>query len=202
VPDLPVTLSSPELAARLAAAVDREEKVAAAIAELGAVVERDVVLVDGEGGMRAAQLAARGARVRAVTISELASLAEASADVVVAAWTGFAAGSASFDDELAAARRVARPGARLLVVQDYGRDDVRDLVGAPAGMSDRARDRDDWFLRREFKIRVLHCWWTFESLDEARTFLGDAFGEAGTSVGELLRRPRLSHKIAIYHRSL
>ncbi len=202
MPDLPVTLSSPELLARLSAAVDREEKVPTAIAELCEVAGRDVLLLDGEGGLRAAQLSARGARVRAVSLVELPASPDASADVVVAAWTGFTAGSGTFDDELAAAVRAGRDGARLLVVQDYGRDEVRELIGPPAGMSERARDRDDWFLRRDFRIRVLHCWWTFDSLEDARSFLTDAFGEAGTSVGALLKRPRLAHKIAIYHRSL
>jgi hypothetical protein len=202
VPDLPVTLSSPELDARLRVVVDREEKVAAAIAELGAVAGREVLLVDGEGGLRAAQLRARGARVRAVSLADLPASPDASADVIVAAWTGFTAGSGTFDDELAAAARVGRPGARLLLVQDYGRDEVRDLVGSPAGMSERPRDRDDWFLGREFRIRVLHCSWTFDSIDDAREFLTDAFGDAGASVSALLTRPRLAHKIAIYHRSL
>ncbi len=202
MPDLPVTLSSPELLARLSAVVDREEKVPAAIAELGEVAGRDVLLVDGEGGLRAAQLRARDARVRTTTIAELPRSSEASADVIVAAWTGFAAGSATFDRELAAAARAGRSEARLLVVQDYGRDEVRELIGPPAGMSERARDRDDWFLRRDFRIRVLHCWWTFDSLSDAHSLLADAFGEAGTSVGALLKRPRLAHKIAIYHRSL
>jgi hypothetical protein len=48
---------------------------------------------------------------------------------------------------------------------------------------------------------VLHCWWTFESLDDARAFLGEAFGEAGSSLAAELKRPRLSYNVAIYHRS-
>ena len=32
---------------------------------------------------------------------------------------------------------------------------------------------------RRFKVRVVHCFWTFATLDEARTFLADAFGDAG-----------------------
>jgi hypothetical protein len=47
----------------------------------------------------------------------------------------------------------------------------------------------------------VHCWWTFESIDEAQGFLRDAFGDAGRAVGETLRRPRLSYNVAVYHRS-
>ena len=39
------------------------------------------------------------------------------------------------------------------------------------------------------------------TLDEARTFLADAFGEPGESLGAGLKRPRLSWNVAIYHRS-
>ena len=46
--------------------------------------------------------------------------------------------------------------------------------------------------RAGFKIRVVHCFWTFASIEEARAFLGDAFGEAGEAVGAGLKRPRLS----------
>ncbi len=53
-----------------------------------------------------------------------------------------------------------------------------------------------------FKIRVLHCWWTFDSLDEARAFLDAAFGEAGRTVAGRLTRPRLSYNVAVYHRTL
>jgi hypothetical protein len=48
---------------------------------------------------------------------------------------------------------------------------------------------------------VIHCWWDFDSLDAATAFLGEAFGEPGIELGETLKRPRLSYKVAIYHRS-
>ena len=51
-----------------------------------------------------------------------------------------------------------------------------------------------------FKIRVVHCFWTFESIEVARAFLVDAFGEAGEAVGSRLKRPRLTWNVAIYHR--
>ena len=61
--------------------------------------------------------------------------------------------------------------------------------------------RDGPFLRGGFKIRVIHCWWTFPDLDEMRSFLEDAFGAAGSALAATLRRPRLSYNVAIYHRT-
>jgi hypothetical protein len=202
VADLPVALSRPDLSARLLSIVDVDGKLPRALDELGPLRGRDVLILDDGSPTRAAQIEAVGARARSVGIGELHSVAERSADVVVAPGAAFVAGDPAFEEQLAAAERVARPGGRLLVVQDYGRDDVRELIGLPPGMGPRARDRDDWFLRRGFKIRVLHCWWTFDSLEDARSFLAEAFGETGVATGASLRRPRLAHNIGIYHRDL
>ena len=61
--------------------------------------------------------------------------------------------------------------------------------------------REGPFLRGGgFKIRVLHCFWTFESLEDTRAFLEEAFGERGVAVAAGLRRPRLSWNVAVYHR--
>ena len=45
--------------------------------------------------------------------------------------------------------------------------------------------RDGPFLANGFKVRVVHCWWTFDSMDETRSFLGAAFG-LGFIVGPAL----------------
>ena len=84
-------------------------------------------------------------------------------------------------------------------MHDYGRDDVSRLRGdlLEYGLWTR---RDGPFLRGGFRIRVLHCWWTFASLDEAREFLVGAFGAVGEAVAAELRRPRLSYNVALYHR--
>ena len=61
--------------------------------------------------------------------------------------------------------------------------------------------RDGPFVRNGFRIRVLHCFWTFDTTAAATAFLGDAFGEAGRAVAAGLKRPRLSYNVAIYHRT-
>jgi SAM-dependent methyltransferase len=198
--DLPFTPAAPGLAERLAACLDIEEKIPRALEALGPVAGRDVVLVDGNGGRRAGQLAELGARVRSVPMAapgEPLAAADGSADVVVGLWSTFRAPSA---DEVVEADRVLRPGGRLLVVHDYGRDDVSRLRGDLPEYGAWSR-REGWYLTNGFRIRVIHCFWTFESIDEARAFLGDAFGEEGNRVGESLTRSRLSYNVAIYHRT-
>ena len=93
-----------------------------------------------------------------------------------------------------------RPDGRLLVLLDYGRDDVSRLRGdlPEYGLWSR---RDGPYLANGFRVRVIHCFWTFDSLDEARSFLVDAFADVGRTVGDKLTRPRLSYNVAVYHRS-
>jgi hypothetical protein len=62
------------------------------------------------------------------------------------------------------------------------------------------RARDAEFIEQGFKLRVIHGWWTFDSVEEATGFLGEAFGDRGLQVAAGMRRPRLSHKVVIYHR--
>jgi SAM-dependent methyltransferase len=199
VADLPIDLET-GLSEHLARILDVEGKIPRAIEALGPVEGRDVVVVDGSAGLRARQLTSLGARVTLVDSSGPVSFdaPDASADVVVGLWSAFR-GAPSTDIDRAA--RLLRPGGRLLVVHDYGRDDVAELRGDLPEYGSWTR-RDGPFLGSGFKIRVLHCWWTFDTLDEARTFLDAAFGEAGRTVAGRLTRPRLSYNVAVYHRTL
>ncbi len=195
--DLPLALDG-DLPARLARVLDTEGKILRALDALGPVAERDVVLLGESGGLRARQLTDLGARV--VTVDDLpaaAALGSETVDVLIAWWSGFRGVT---DADLRVVDDLLRPGGRLLVVHDYGRDDVSRLLGdlPEYGLWSR---RDGPFLRSGFRIRVLHCWWTFESLDEARAFLGEAFGEPGVALAAELKRPRLAYNVAVYHRS-
>ena len=200
--DLPFPLD-PDLAITLGRALDVEGKVPRALDALGPIADRDVVLVGG-GDAETKRLTALGARLKPVAPlrSEAAgtggwALPDASADVVVAAWSAFRGVE---PDEMAEAERVLRPDGRLLVIHDYGRDDVARLRGDPPELREWSR-RDGPFLRAGFRVRVIHCFWTFDSLDEARAFLRAAFGETGATIGDALTRPRISHNVALYHRS-
>jgi hypothetical protein len=199
VTDLPLALSG-HLAERLGRALDREAKIPRALDALGPIADRDVLVLDGTPAGTARRLAESGARVIPITADELAGSSPASesrADVLVVAWSAFRGPTAA---ELAAAERLLRPGGRLLVVHDYGRDDVSRLMGPRPEYDDWSR-RDGPFLGNGFKVRVVHSWWTFDSLEETREFLVDAFGVAGEQLGAELTRPRLSYNVAVYHRS-
>lgn len=197
VTDLPIDLAPP-LAERLLRVLDVEGKIPRALEALGPVAGRDVALVSG-GDVRAAQLAALGSRVVPAAWSGIAALplADCSVDVVIGGWSTFRGVDPA---EIGEVDRVLREGGRLLVVHDYGRDDVAALRGELPEYGAWSR-RDGPFLAGGFKIRVLHCWWTFEDLDAAREFLAAAFGPAGVDVGAALKRPRLSYNVAVYHRS-
>jgi hypothetical protein len=123
--------------------------------------------------------------------------ADGSLDVVVGLWTAFRGVDAA---DLAEVDRVLRPAGRLLVVHDYGRDDVSALRDPEAPEYGTWSRREGPFLRHSaFRIRVVHCFWTFPSLDDARECLA-GFGERGEVLAARLRRPRLSWNVAVYHR--
>ena len=197
--DLPIDLGD-GLAERLARILDVEAKIPRTLAALGPVGGRDVLLLDGADGIRARQLTELGARVQFAKAEGPAGFEapDASADVLVSLWTSFRDGFAS---DLAAASRVLRVGGRLLVVLDYGRDDVSRLRGdlPEYGLWSR---RDGHFLRGGFKVRVVHAFWTFESLEDAHDFLEGSFGAVGRAVAAGMKRPRLSYNVAVYHRTL
>lgn len=198
VSDLPLILPA-DVATRLTSALDRERKIGRALEAVGPIAGRDVVVVGG-GLDELAGYRALGARLTSLEPDEVGSrwpLADGSADAIVSVWSAFRGIDAG---ALAEADRVLRPAGRLIIVHDYGRDDVSRIRGGLPDHVDWSR-RDGPFLANGFRVRVIHCFWTFETIGDARSFLGDAFGDAGRTFGEGLTRPRLSYNVAIYHRS-
>lgn len=199
VADLPFQLER-SLALRLQAAADLEGKLVRALDALGPLAGRSVGVLDLPPGRLRDELGAAGVDVIDVPVADPIEidLPDGSLDALVSLWTGFRGVDPA---ALAEADRVLAPGGRLLVVHDYGRDEVSALVDPDAPQYGAWSRRDGPFLRDGgFKIRVLHCFWTFDTLEEARAFLAEAFGERGVAVGEGLRRPRLSWNVAVYHR--
>lgn len=196
--DLPVSLPS-ELEPTFVGALDRAGKLVAALEALGPVGDRDVLVVDAAGGPILGGLAAAGARLTPVDLASpfRLSAADASADVVLGLWSAFRGVDAA---ELAEVDRVLRPGGRHLAVHDYGRDDVSRLHGERPEYGAWSQ-RTGPFLAGGFRVRVVHCFWEFESNDAATAFLTAGFGDVGTALAAELRRPRLSYNVAVYHRS-
>jgi SAM-dependent methyltransferase len=208
MPDLSAALPTPELEEAFLRVVDIEGKLLAALEDLGPVSGRDVVLLDPGRGFRQRQLAEIGARVtpvpslplagEAAAVAGLAELPDAGADAVIALWSELAFPGSRF---VAEASRLLRPGGRLLLVHDYGRDDVWGLLPDRHARAVEWSHRRGPFLGAGFRIRVIHCWWTFESIDQARELLSAGFGEPGRTLADGLRRPRLEYQVAIYHRA-
>lgn len=196
--DLPVSLPR-ELEPTFVGALDRAGKLVAALEALGPVADRDVLVVDARGGPIVAGLTASGARVTSVDLSMPFRLPaeDASADVVLGLWSAFRGVD---HDETVEVDRVLRPGGRHLAVHDYGRDDVSRLHGARPEYGAWSQ-RTGPFLTGGFRVRVVHCFWDFDTPELATEFLTAAFGEVGSTVAASLKRPRLSYNVAVYHRS-
>ena len=196
VADLPIGLSD-QLGERLSHVLDVEGKIPRALDALGPVAERDVILLDRTDGIRAGKLRELGARVVLVDGDTSGFAArKASADVVIGMWSAF---RGKADAEIASSRHALRPGGRLLVVHDYGRDDVSHLFGDRPDYGPWSR-RSGPFMSGGFKLRVVHCFWTFDTMADCHEFLTTAFADAGRTVAAGLKRPRLSYNVAIYHR--
>jgi SAM-dependent methyltransferase len=145
-----------------------------------------------------ADLDGPGSRIEVVAGKpEATGLPDASVDAVVGMWSAFRAPA---EAETAEADRILRPDGRLLVVHDYGRDDVSRLRGARPEYLEWSK-RSGWYLRHGFRLRVVHCFWTFATLEDARGFVEEAFPETGSNVAATLKRPRLSYNVAVYHRT-
>jgi len=183
----------------LLTALDREGKIDRALEALGPLSGRDVVAVD-PGPAQSARWTAAGARLSPVPDlrnGTARDLSDASADAIVATWSAFRGVDT---DELAVADRILRPGGRLLVVHDYGRDDISRLRGDQPEYGTWSR-RDGPFLRNGFRVRVIHCFWTFDDVAAARSTARDLFGSSAGPIVDELKRPRLSWNVAIYHRT-
>ena len=209
MPDLPFVPSDPAQAGRVASAFDPEDKILRAIEALAPLSGQRVVVL-GQAPVLAARLAARGAEVTSaeaaasaavLPIHSTTGLPDHCADIVIAPWSGF--DGAADAAELAEAERILVPGSgRLLLLQDYGRDDLTPARGAErtAHLVARSR-RDGWLLGTGFRVHVLHAWWRFAELTEAAAVLRGVFGAAAEPVIAGLRRPAVTHNVAIYHRT-
>lgn len=197
--DIPFDLAEP-LAQRLRAIADIEGKIPRALEALGPLATRRVGFLDVPAGRLLDALCADAAEAASLPAGDPLRFerADGSLDAIVSLWSGFG----GVDEvSLAEADRVLAPGGRLLVVHDYGRDDVSALSDPDAPQYRTWSRREGPFLHGGgFKIRVLHCFWTFDTIDEAQGFLAEAFGERGAAAGAALKRPRLSWNVAVYHR--
>lgn len=196
--DLPLSLPA-ALDPAYVDSIDPPGKIAAALESLGPVAGRDVLVVDAAGGPIVRALNLAGARVTHIALARPLRLQapDASVDVVLGLWSAFRGVAGP---ELAEVNRVLRPEGRHLVVHEYGRDDVSRLVGNRPEYGAWSQ-RTGPFLTGGFRVRVLHCFWEFDTPEATNAFLARVFGRTGQRVAETLKRPRLSWNVAVYHRS-
>lgn len=143
--------------------------------------------------------AGAGALVAIAGTPAATGLAAGSADVVVATFQSVRGLDAP---AVAEVDRILRPGGRFLVVADYGRDDLDPLRDPEQLAAAIAASRPSGsFLASGFRIRVIHTWWVFADCDAAGELLREAFGDAARDVVAAMKRPRLAHKVAIFHRT-
>jgi hypothetical protein len=209
MPDVPAPFPNRELEEAFLGVIDVEGKLTAALEDLGPIADRDVVLLDAGNGHRSRLMTEIGARVCTVTLSPSCDASEAldrmallpagQADAVVAFWSELAVPGSEF---VAAAERLLRPTGRLLLVHDYGRDDVWNLRPELRTRQVEWSQRRGPFLGAGFRVRVIHCWWTFTSVEQARELLSAAFDGPGAELADRMKRPRLEYQVAIYHRSI
>lgn len=207
MPDLSMAFQTLEIEAAFLGVVDIEGKLMAALEDLGPVVGRDVILLDAGRGFLERRLVEIGARVSAVAFpdpqDEAAALArmgeipKGGADAVVVPWSELAVPGSRF---IAEALRLLRPDGRLLLVHDYGRDDVWGLWPERRDRAVAWSQRRGPFLGDEFRVRVIHCWWTFRSPEQARELLAAGFGQPGVELADRMKRLRLEYQVAVYHR--
>lgn len=191
-----------EIVARFGHAFDVDDRLFRAVDAIAPIDGHDVLLLHGSGdGQPARRVTARGGRV--TTTGEPRAAPPRSADIVIGLWPLSPPAPGSADGDLALIR-LARPGGQVILIDDYGRDDVGALTPAtmtPSGPSPTQERLERPFIERGWKVRVIHCFWTFRSLDEARAFVS-AFGERGRTMAGDLTRPRLAHNLALIHRTV
>ena len=207
MPDLSMAFHTPGMEEAFLGVVDIEGKLIAALEDLGPVAGRDVVLLDAGPGRLERQLAEIGARVSAVAfpdpqdeaaaLARLADIPKGEADSVVVPWSELAVPGSRF---IAEAQLLLRPRGRLLLVHDYGRDDVWGLWPERRDRAVAWSQRRGPFLGDEFRVRVIHCWWTFKSPEQARELLSAGFGQLGVELADRMKRLRLEYQVAVYHR--
>jgi len=104
---------------------------------------------------------------------------------------------------IAEALRVIRPGGRLIVMGYYGRDDVGPLLDPEVVQHalEATQRRTGWWLRHDFKIKVVHARFDLHDESTAQELLVRLYGERGRAVLEAPHRTSLELKLGLYHRA-
>jgi len=97
--------------------------------------------------------------------------------------------------------RVLRPGGRLVVIGYYGRDQVASLLAPEvvAAALEATQRRTGWWLRHDFKIKVVHSRLDISDPEVATELLPRLYGERGRAFLLAPHPPSLILKLGLFH---
>ena len=126
--------------------------------------------------------------------AEAIPLDDDSVQVAYATWAYFfGPGSEKGLDEV---RRVVQPGGNIVVVENYGHDELSRLW--PEAEAE-CESWPPWFLERGFVCEVVDTVWRFRTTDEALAVLEFLWGERARAHVLENDRVEFGYKVAIYH---
>jgi ubiquinone/menaquinone biosynthesis C-methylase UbiE len=124
-------------------------------------------------------------------------LEEDSVDVAYATWAYFF-GPGS-EPGLHQVERVVRPGGDVVVVQNYGHD---ELSGIWTPIESECEAWPAWFEQQGFTCQVVDTTWRFRTVDEALAVVEFLWGQAARDYIVRHDRAEFGYKVAIYHRQV
>jgi SAM-dependent methyltransferase len=159
-------------------------------------IESDPTLLD-EARLRAS--ASHQPNVRMVEGEPTAlPLRDAAVDIVL---HGLIEADDAWLPAIAEARRVLRPGGRLVVMGYYGRDDVAPLLEPEVVAEARhaTQRKSGWWLRHGFKIKVVHARLDLRDADIAHAVLPRLYGDRARAFLMTAHPPMPELKLGLYH---
>jgi len=118
-------------------------------------------------------------------------------DVAYATWSYFfGAGS---EPGLREVRRVVRAGGDIVVVQNYGHDELSRFWDA---RESECASWPPWFAKQGFSCTVVDTSWRFKTPDEALAVLEFLWGQRARTYAVEHSQTEFNYKVAIYHQSV